>query len=123
MIGLIIRSLTPFLIELFGDWMLIKNGNKDIHWGWRVIMIAASGIKIIEHGFMQIDLHQIALSVSLFCFFDPALNVLRFGFKRWSYRGETKWWDKTLNRLNLNPLFELSLRFISFCLLLYISNR
>lgn len=82
----------PFLIELIGDYLLIKADQKDIHFLWRVVLLVAL--------WLVADLGVCLLATALFCFFDPALNLLRG--KKWYYQSTTngKLWDRVLAPLN-----------------------
>lgn len=82
----------PFLIELVGDHLLIKANRKDIPATVRAVLLVA-----LWH-FAGFGVFLLALA--FFCFFDPALNLLRG--KKWYYQSTTngKPWDRLLAPLN-----------------------
>ena len=96
-----ILLLTPFLIELFGDWWLIKHGRKDIPSWARVIMMAVAVIAL--SGSFTEYLKASIIALLPYCFFDPALNLLR-GLNI-LYQGKTKAYDRFLAKFDVGAVF------------------
>lgn len=124
--GIIMISLIPFIIELPLDHLLIKRKKKDLSWKTRTVLIAISclacwwleGAEVNISGLRVIG-SSVCLALAPFCFFDPLLNLLRFGWKQWrdgmwAYNSITnrKYWDRQFAKLN--PWFLLTLRVIGF---------
>jgi len=102
----------PFLIELFGDWWLIRKGKKDIPLWVRVVLVAL--VSLVSVGsLITFSLSKILLASAPFALFDPALSWLR-GKRGLDYVGQTKWWDKFVGKFN--PRFVLWVRIILFVL-------
>lgn len=97
----------PFLIELFGDWILIGKGRKDIPLWARAVMIVAVSLESLALSTTAFNNHDIALACAPFCFFDNVLAWLR-GKRGLDYEGKTKAWDKFLARFN--PRFLVIVR-------------
>lgn len=100
----------PFLIELIGDWYLIKKGKKDIPLWVRIAMIAIVSHTIrFEGGELQVIIlvKHALLATAPFAFFDNLLAWMR-GKRGLDYEGKTKAWDKFLARFN--PHFLLLIR-------------
>lgn len=118
MIWFLLLSQLPILIELIGDWQLIKNGRKDIPWGTRLIMML-----IVSVDYTDISWQYVAVVPSrfvacwiLYPFFDIFLNKI-MGWK-WSFMGTTKSWDNTLRRWS--PYKLLVVRFMFFGLFIWL---
>lgn len=100
----------PFLFELYADRWLIHKGKKDIHILWRVAMVAAVSIETLSWQQVTFNMGFLALAVAPFMLFDPALNVLRYGWRKWYKPAVTKNWDKRLS--SINPVALLVARFV-----------
>ena len=106
----------PFLIELFGDWWLIKHGRKDIPSWARAVMMAVA--VIVLSGSLTEYLKSSIIALLPYCFFDPTLNLLR-GLNI-LYEGKTKAYDRFLARFDSEVIFIL--RFALFFVLIEIYN-
>ena len=110
----------PFLIELFGDWWLIKHGRKDIPTWFRAVMtavfIAVAGM--VGHASIIGYLKSSIIALLPYCFFDPALNLLR-GLML-LYEGKTKKYDKILAKFDSGAI--LVGRVVLFVILIAIYN-
>jgi hypothetical protein len=109
--SMIFLTQLPFLIELFGDWQLIKNGKPDIHWGTRLIMILLVSIDYTQLSWGQIVVipSQFVACLILYPFFDNFLNKL-MGWD-WRYLGNTKGWDMRLKKLHPQAVDALRIAF------------
>ena len=125
-------TLLPFLVEIFGDLWLIKEGKNDIHWGWRIPMFLLASIDYnaltwvwnepSTWSYIVLHTDYFIYCLVLYTMFDPVLNVFRFkSFKKWNYLGQSKKWDRNL--LRFNPRFLLILRFVAACFLLYVAFK
>lgn len=86
----------PFLIELIGDWYLIKKGKKDIPLWVRIAMIAIVSHTIrFEGGDLQVIIlvKHALLATAPFAFFDNILAWMR-GKRGLDYQGQSKWYDR-----------------------------
>ena len=99
MIHYILLPIT-FLFELYADRWLIYKGKKDVHILWRVAMVAAVSLETLSWQKITFNMGFLALASAPFMLFDPALNVLRFGWKKWDYSGKTKNYDLKLSKIN-----------------------
>ena len=106
----------PFLIELFGDWWLIKHGRKDIPSWARAIMMAIAVIAL--SGSLTEYLKSSIIALLPYCFFDPTLNLLRCLMLL--YEGKTKQYDKLLAQFDSAAI--LVGRVVLFVILIAIYN-
>lgn len=91
-------ALLPFLVELIWDYILIARHHKAdiIRLHHRVFMIIGASLLLMY--FEPRLVKTITLACIPYCFFDPALNLLRG--KRWDYNGSTKEWDIYIGKYN-----------------------
>lgn len=101
----------PFIVELIGDWWLIRKGKKDLPLWLRIFMIAGVGIESVSMSSVALDVPDMAIAVAPFAFFDNILSWMR-GKRGLDYEGKTKGWDKFLARFN--PRFLLFIRGLVF---------
>lgn len=121
---LILLCLIPITVEIIGDLYFINKGKQDLHWGFRLAMLLLVSIDYQNSTLSNVILQSnyFLWCLSLYCFFDPALNLWRFrDFKKWKYIGETKPYDIFLSRFN--PHFLLCLRVIAFVFILWVAWR
>jgi hypothetical protein len=115
--------LLPFIVELVADLILINRGKKDLSATVRLVMFLLVSIDYSGSTWNDIHLQTSYLLWALapYMFFDPVLNIFRFrSFKKWDYKGQTKEYDKFINRFN--PRFLMVLRWIAFLGILYLAN-
>jgi hypothetical protein len=85
--------LLPFIIELFGDYWLIKKGKRDLSAISRVVLISIA-CWVVSYGFPGspiIPIKYLIIAVLPYSVFDPCLNLLRG--KKLLYSGKTKGYD------------------------------
>lgn len=120
---MIFITLLPFTFELVYDLIAINKGKKDLNSLWRLPMFLIVSIDYSDSTWQEIHVQTSYLlwCFAPFMFFDPVLNVFRFrSYKKWDYKGQTKDYDKFINRFN--PIFLMVLRGIAFLLILYLAN-
>lgn len=112
----------PFIIELFGDAYLIKKGKKDISALWRAIGTTLFCIMALllspNESFIIRFIKNAIIALLPYCFFDPALNILRK--KGLCYNGKTKAYDRFLSEFPC--WFILIARFTAYGALIIIYN-
>jgi hypothetical protein len=116
--------LLPFVVELVADLILINRGKKDLSATVRLVMFLLVSIDYSGSTWNDIHLQASYLLWALapYMFFDPVLNIFRFrSFKKWDYKGQTKEYDKFINRFN--PRFLMVLRVIAFLVIIWGANK
>lgn len=108
--------LSPFIIELFGDYWLIKKGKRDISIWWRTIMVVVFSALCL--GVPGDYLKNVIVALMPYTFFDPCLNLLRG--KKLTYSGKTKEYDLFLSMFP--PWVVLVGRLVFVVVLLVIYN-
>lgn len=101
--------LTPFLLELFTDWQLIKAGRKDLPLWLRVVLIGVCSTETFW--VLTIPVSNLCLACAPFFFFDNLLAWLRKK-RGFDYQGQTKNYDKWISRFN--PYALMVLRCVGF---------
>jgi hypothetical protein len=112
--------LLPFIIELFGDYWLIKKGKRDLSAISRVVLISIV-CWAVSYGFPGstiIPIKYLIIAVLPYSVFDPCLNLLRG--KKLLYSGKTKEYDLFLSMFP--PWVVLVGRLVFVVVLLVIYN-
>lgn len=103
---ILLLTQLAFAIELYADVKLWRKGKPDVPWQARVLFMLAMNVWALNFcgatdfwGLAICFAKLWALSFAPYCVFDPAIAVIKMGWRKWDYLGHKKW-DRSLVRFN-----------------------